>query len=176
VARVYVFMGSDSDLPVMAGCLEALERFGVEYEVHISSAHRVPEKTAEMAQNAASRGVEVIVAGAGSAAHLAGVIASHTPLPVIAVPFSGSALQGVDALYASVQMPRGVPVATVAIDGAFNAGILAVQILGLKDGQLGEKMAAYKEELSRQVQEKDARLQEVGYKQYLEEKGKNSRK
>lgn len=173
MVRVSVLMGSDSDLPVMAGCLEVLERFGIVYEVFISSAHRAPEKTAEIARNAASRGIEVIVAGAGSAAHLAGVIASHTPLPVIAVPFSGSALNGVDALYASVQMPRGVPVATVAIDGAFNAGVLAAQILGIKDPQLREKVAAYKEELSSQVEEKNTRLQELGYRQYLEKKKGN---
>ncbi len=170
MAKVCVLMGSDSDLPVMAACLEALEKFDIDYEVLVSSAHRVPEKTAEIAKNAAARGFEVIVAGAGSAAHLAGVLASHTPLPVIAVPLSGSALNGLDALYASVQMPRGVPVATVAIDGAFNAGVLAAQILGVKDPQLREKMAAYKESLSRQVEEKNERLQALGYKRYLEEK------
>ena len=163
-----VLMGSDSDLPVMAGCLEALESFDIPYEVLISSAHRVPDITAELAKDAASRGIEVIVAGAGSAAHLAGVVASHTPLPVIAVPFSGSALNGLDALYASVQMPRGVPVATVAIDGAFNAGVLAAQILGVKDPQLRKRVKEYKEELSRQVKSKNARLQELGYKKYLE--------
>ncbi len=170
MTRVCVLMGSDSDLPTMAACLEALERFEIPYEVMISSAHRVPEKTAEMAKNAAAKGIEVIVAGAGSAAHLAGVIAAHTPLPVIAVPLSGSALNGLDALYASVQMPRGVPVATVAIDGAFNAGILAVQILASGDPQLRHKVTAYKEELARQVKSKNDRLQEIGYKRYLESK------
>ncbi len=170
MTRVCVLMGSDSDLPVMAGCLEALEKFGVSYEVLISSAHRVPEKTAELARNAVSRGIEVIVAGAGSAAHLAGVLASHTPLPVIAVPLSGSALSGLDALYASVQMPRGVPVATVAVDGAFNAGLLAVQILGSGDPQLRDKMAVYKKELSLEVEAKNAKLREMGYRKYMQEK------
>ncbi len=170
MVKVSVVMGSDSDLKIMSPCLEALEKFGVPFEVLISSAHRLPEKTAEFAGKAASRGVEVIIAGAGAAAHLAGVIAAWTTLPVIAVPLSGSALGGLDALYAMVQMPKGVPVATVAVDGAFNAGILAVQILALQDPVLSEKLKDYKTELAAQVKAKNRRLQELGYRSYLEKK------
>ncbi len=165
--QVSVIMGSDSDLPVMSQCLNALERFQLSYEVLISSAHRLPEETAEIAKNAAARGIEVIIAGAGGAAHLAGVIAALTPLPVIAVPLSSSPLGGLDALYAMVQMPRGIPVATVAVDGAFNAGILAAQIIGVKDPLVRERIIAYKKELANQVKEKNERLQKLGYKKYI---------
>ncbi|NLL57064.1 MAG: 5-(carboxyamino)imidazole ribonucleotide mutase [Firmicutes bacterium] len=165
--QVSVIMGSDSDLPVMSQCLNALERFQLSYEVLISSAHRLPEETAEIARNAAARGIEVIIAGAGGAAHLAGVIAALTPLPVIAVPLSVSPLGGLDALYAMVQMPRGIPVATVAVDGAFNAGILAAQIIGVKDPLVRERIIAYKKELANQVKEKNERLQKLGYKKYI---------
>jgi 5-(carboxyamino)imidazole ribonucleotide mutase len=165
--QVSVIMGSDSDLPVMSQCLNALERFQLSYEVLISSAHRLPEETAEIARNAAARGIEVIIAGAGGAAHLAGVIAALTPLPVIAVPLSASPLGGLDALYAMVQMPRGIPVATVAVDGAFNAGILAAQIIGVKDPLVRERIIAYKKELASQVKEKNERLQKLGYKKYI---------
>lgn len=168
MAKVIVVMGSDSDLKIMQDSLAALDKFGIDYEVLISSAHRVPEETAQIARDAASRGVEVIIAGAGMAAHLAGVVAAHTVLPVIAVPLSGSALSGVDALYAMVQMPRGVPVATVAVDGAFNAGILAAQIIGVGDAAVRGKLEAYKEELATQVKLKNKKLQEVGYRRYLE--------
>ncbi len=167
MAQVCVVMGSDSDLKVMSSCLEALEKFQIAYEVFISSAHRLPGETAELAREAASRGVKTIIAGAGAAAHLAGVIASWTTLPVIAVPLSGSALGGLDALYATVQMPRGIPVATVAVDGAFNAGVLAAQILALQDEELGGRLARYKEELALQVKEKNRRLQDQGYRGYL---------
>jgi len=169
MAKVCVVMGSDSDLKVMSSCLEALEKFQIPFEVRISSAHRLPEETAELARSAASRGVKVFIAGAGAAAHLAGVIAALTTLPVIAVPLSGSALEGLDALYATVQMPKGVPVATVAIDGAFNAGVLAAQILALHDPELSSKLVHYKKELASQVKEKNRRLQELGYRAYLEQ-------
>lgn len=170
MVKVCVVMGSDSDLKVMSSCLEALEKFHILYEVVISSAHRLPDETAELARNAASRGIKVIIAGAGAAAHLAGVIAALTTLPVIAVPLSGSALGGLDALYAMVQMPRGIPVATVAVDGAFNAGILAAQILALQDPELSSKLVSYKKELALQVKEKNRQLQELGYRGYLGQK------
>lgn len=170
MVKVSVVMGSDSDLKIMSPCLEVLEKFAIPFEVLISSAHRLPGETAAFARKAASRGVKVIIAGAGAAAHLAGVIAAWTILPVIAVPLSGSALGGIDALYAMVQMPKGVPVATVAVDGAFNAGILAVQILALQDPALSEKLKDYKTELAAQVQQKNRSLQELGYRGYLEKK------
>lgn len=168
MTKVCVIMGSDSDLKIMQDCLVALEKFDIGYEVLISSAHRLPDETAEIARAAAPRGIEVIIAGAGMAAHLAGVIAALTPLPVIAVPLSGSALGGLDALYAMVQMPRGIPVATVAVDGAFNAGVLAAQIIGVGDPRVREKLLTYKEELAAQVKLKNKKLQEVGYRRYLE--------
>ncbi len=160
-------MGSDSDLPVMSASIKALEEFGISAEMFILSAHRLPDETAAYARGAASRGIEVIIAGAGAAAHLAGATAALTPLPVVAVPLSGSPLGGVDALYAMVQMPRGVPVATVAVDGAYNAGILAAQIIGVKDGQVREKIVQFKEDLARRVKEKNELLQQCGYKKYL---------
>lgn len=166
--KVSVIMGSDSDLKTMQDCLAALEKLEISYEVLISSAHRLPDETADFARNAASRGIKAIVAGAGMAAHLAGVIAALTPLPVIAVPLSGSALNGVDALYAMVQMPRGIPVATVAVDGAFNAGILAAQIIGAGEPELRQKIEAYKKELAEQVKNKNSKLQEIGYRRYLD--------
>ena len=167
MAIVSVVMGSDSDLPVMSLCLKALEEFQIQFEVRISSAHRLPQETAEFARHAAGRGVEVIIAGAGGAAHLAGVIAALTPLPVIAVPISSSPLRGIDALYAMVQMPQGIPVATVAVDGAYNAGLLAAQICAVKDPALRSKIAGYKDELARGVREKNKKLQKSGYRQYL---------
>ena len=173
MAIVSVVMGSDSDLPVMSLCLNALEKFQIPFEVQISSAHRVPEETAEFARRAAGRGIEVIVAGAGGAAHLAGVIAALRPLPVIAVPISSSPLRGIDALYAMVQMPRGIPVATVAVDGAYNAGLLAAQICAVKEPALRIKIADYKNELARGVREKNEKLQKSGYRQYLQYLQKN---
>lgn len=172
MAKVSVVMGSDSDLPVMSACMQALEQFGITYEVLISSAHRLPEDTASFAKNAAERGVEVIIAGAGGAAHLAGAISALTPLPVIGVPLSGSALAGLDALYAVVQMPRGIPVATVAVDGAFNAGILAAQIIGTSDQNTRRRVEHYKEDLAQQVRKKNQRMQQIGFREYLEEKAK----
>jgi 5-(carboxyamino)imidazole ribonucleotide mutase len=159
--QVIIVMGSDSDLPVMQEAAEMLNKFGVNYEIRISSAHRCPERTAEIAASAAKRGVKVIIAGAGMAAHLAGVIAAATILPVIGVPMPGGALNGVDALYSTVQMPAGIPVATVAIGkaGAKNAGILAVQMLALSDAKLAGALVAYKAEMAEEVEKKDAELQ-----------------
>jgi 5-(carboxyamino)imidazole ribonucleotide mutase len=161
-------MGSDSDLPIMKECALALEEFDIPYEVVISSAHRVPEGTAAFARDAAGRGIQVIVAGAGMAAHLAGVIASLTPLPVIGVPIQSGALKGLDSLYAIVQMPPGIPVATVAIDGARNAGILAAQILGVKNPELREKILKFKEQMTEKVVSKNQKLQQTGWRPYLE--------
>lgn len=165
--KVAIIMGSDSDLPIMADTARALEQFDVEYEMIIASAHRHPEKVAEYARSAAENGIKVIVSGAGGAAHLPGVIASMTPLPVIGVPVDIEPLRGVDSLYSIVQMPRGIPVATVTINGAFNAGLLAVQILGLQDNALQNKMLAFKEELAEKVEAKDLRLKEKGWRDYM---------
>ena len=144
-AKIAIFMGSDSDLPIMKGAADFLCEMAIPYEVHISSAHRVPEATAEFAKMAEEKGIEVLIAGAGGAAHLAGVMAAHTILPVIGVPIASGALNGVDALYATVQMPPGIPVATVAVNGAKNAAILAAQILAVKDPTIKENLRSYKE-------------------------------
>jgi phosphoribosylaminoimidazole carboxylase PurE protein len=158
--RVSIVMGSDSDLDVMREAAKVLEEFGIEYEIDVTSAHRSPDRTAEYARKAAARGIRVIIAGAGGAAHLAGVIAAHTSLPVIGVPIPSSSLQGLDSLLATVQMPAGIPVATVAIGkpGATNAGILAVQILGLSSDPLARKLATHKEKLANSVDEKSRKL------------------
>lgn len=160
--HVLIIMGSDSDLPVMQEAALVLEKFGVRYEIRISSAHRSPDRTAEIASQAAARGINVVIAGAGMAAHLAGVIASGTTLPVIGVPMPGGALNGVDALYATVQMPGGIPVATMAIGkaGAKNAGIFAVQILALNDSGLAHMLCEYRRQMAEEVEQKDAALQE----------------
>lgn len=159
--QVLILMGSDSDLSVMEEAARILDEFGVPYEIRISSAHRAPRKTAALAAGAASRGIRAIIAGAGMAAHLAGVVAAETTLPVIAVPMPGGALNGVDALYAMVQMPGGIPVATMAIGkaGAKNAGLFAVQILAVANPALTEKLANYKVRMAAEVEEKDAALQ-----------------
>jgi 5-(carboxyamino)imidazole ribonucleotide mutase len=156
--RVLIVMGSDSDLPVMQEAGRVLADFGVPFEMTVASAHRSPERAATYAREAESRGLRVIIAGAGGAAHLAGAVAAHTALPVIGVPLAGSAVNGLDALLATVQMPAGVPVATVAIGGARNAGLLAVQILATADGGLRERYHAYKDRLAREVEEKAARI------------------
>jgi len=158
---VLIIMGSDSDLPVMEGGAKVLAEFGVPFEMRISSAHRSPQRTAALAAEAAGRGVRVIIAGAGMAAHLAGVIAAETCLPVIGVPIGGGALSGLDALCSTVQMPGGVPVATMSIGaaGAKNAGIFAVQILALSDATLTEKLKAYRGKMAQEVEEKDRQLQ-----------------
>jgi phosphoribosylaminoimidazole carboxylase PurE protein len=157
---VSIVMGSDSDLEIMREAGKALEEFGIAYEIDVTSAHRSPDRTAEYARGAAKRGVRVIIAGAGGAAHLAGVIAAHTTLPVIGVPIPATSLQGMDSLLATVQMPAGIPVATVAIGkpGATNAGILAAQILGVADSAISKKLDAYKEKLARGVDEKSKKL------------------
>ncbi|HEX9023379.1 MAG TPA: 5-(carboxyamino)imidazole ribonucleotide mutase [Geobacteraceae bacterium] len=159
--QVLIMMGSDSDLPVMREATVILDRFGVPWEMRISSAHRSPVRTMALASEAAGRGIRVIIAGAGMAAHLAGVIAAKTTLPVIGVPMPGGALNGVDALYSTVQMPGGIPVATMAIGkpGAKNAGLFAVQVLALTDGGLAEALLAYRREMEREVEGKDAELQ-----------------
>lgn len=156
---VSIVMGSDSDLEIMREAGKALEKFGIAYEIDVTSAHRSPARTAEFASGAAGRGIRVIIAGAGGAAHLAGVIAAHTTLPVIGVPIT-SVLNGLDSLLATVQMPAGIPVATVAIGkaGATNAGILAAQILALSDSQLAKKLDQHKEQLASGVEEKSRKL------------------
>lgn len=159
--RVAILMGSDSDWEVMSAAAKRLDGFGVAYEAHVTSAHRAPDKTAKYAAAAQARGVQVMICGAGAAAHLAGAVAAYTTLPVIGVPLEAGSLRGIDALLATVQMPAGVPVATVAVGkaGADNAAILAVQILALSDVELARKLGVFKVELARQVEEKDARLQ-----------------
>jgi len=159
---VSIVMGSDSDLEIMRETAEALDEFGIPYEIDVTSAHRSPGRTSEFARNAASRGIRVIIAGAGGAAHLAGVIAAETTLPVIGVPIPSTSLQGLDSLLAIVQMPAGIPVATVAIGkpGATNAGILAAQIIGAADAQVAAKLQAYKQKLADGVETKSKKLQE----------------
>lgn len=159
--QVLILMGSDSDLPVMTESANVLKDFGICFEMHISSAHRSPQKTAGLSSGAAARGIKVIIAGAGMAAHLAGVVAAETVLPVIAVPLPGGALNGIDALYAMVQMPGGIPVATMAIGkaGAKNAGLFAVQILSTAAPELVEKLHQYRLQMAEEVAGKDAELQ-----------------
>jgi phosphoribosylaminoimidazole carboxylase PurE protein len=157
---VSIVMGSDSDLEIMREAAKVLEEFSIAYEMDVTSAHRSPDRTADYARKAAGRGVRVIIAGAGGAAHLAGVIAAHTTLPVIGVPIPSTPLQGIDSLLATVQMPAGIPVATVAIGrpGATNAGILAAQIIGVADASIAKKLQAHKEKMARGVEEKSKKL------------------
>ena len=157
---VSIVMGSDSDLEIMREAAKSLDDFGIAYEIDITSAHRSPDRTADYAKNAATRGIRVIIAGAGGAAHLAGVIAAHTTLPVIGVPIPTPSLNGLDSLLATVQMPAGIPVSTVAIGkaGAINAGVLAAQILALSDAGLAKKMTAHKQKLASAVEEKSKKL------------------
>ncbi len=157
--KVMIIAASDSDLEVMCNAGKVLDEFGVEYEMTISSAHRSPERTKELVEKAKNEGIKVIIAGAGLAAHLAGVMAAHFPLPVIGVPLQSGSLEGVDALLATMQMPPGIPVATVAINGAKNAGILAVQILATSDKKLGNKLVEYKKKLAEGVEEKARKLE-----------------
>lgn len=159
--QVLIIMGSDSDWSIMEKTIITLREFGVGYEVHVASAHRTTDRALSLARDAYEEGFEVIIAGAGAAAHLPGVLAAVTPLPVIGVPINATALQGLDALYAMVQMPSGIPVATVAIDGAKNAAILAVQILGVKEGALRQKLLAYKEKMAVEVATKDEKIQNL---------------
>ena len=157
---VSIVMGSDSDLEIMREAGKALEEFGIPYEIDVTSAHRSPDRTADYARKAAGRGIRVIIAGAGGAAHLAGVIAAHTVLPVIGVPIPSTSLNGMDSLLATVQMPAGIPVATVAIGkpGATNAGILAAQIIAQAEASIAKKLEAHKEKLARGVEEKSKKL------------------
>ncbi|MDZ8241536.1 MAG: 5-(carboxyamino)imidazole ribonucleotide mutase [Nostoc sp. ChiQUE01a] len=164
---VGIIMGSDSDLPTMKEAIAICDEFGVENEVAIVSAHRTPERMVEYAKLAHQRGIKVIIAGAGGAAHLPGMVASLTPLPVIGVPVPTRNLQGLDSLYSIVQMPGGIPVATVAIGNAKNAGLLAVQILATAQPELLEKVQKYRQTLSESVVAKQAKLEKLGYKQYL---------
>lgn len=162
-------MGSDSDLPTMEKAIAVCEDFAVPHEVAIISAHRTPERMVDYAKNAPKRGLKVIIAGAGGAAHLPGMVASLTPLPVIGVPVTTRQLNGVDSLYSIVQMPRGIPVATVAIGNAQNAGLLAVQILGASDLQLQQKIEHYRQNLCQSVLDKQEQLDKLGYQSYLSE-------
>lgn len=164
-----IIMGSDSDLPTMQKAIAVCEDFNVSYEVAIVSAHRTPERMVNYAQQAHLRGLKVIIAGAGGAAHLPGMVAALTPLPVIGVPVASRQLQGIDSLYSIVQMPAGIPVATVAIGNAQNAGLLAVQILGSHQPELLEKVLHYRQSLKEMVLEKQAKLDQLGYQQYLQE-------
>jgi len=164
---VGIIMGSDSDLPVMQEAAKILEEFDVFYEITIVSAHRTPQRMFEYAQNAQKRGLKVIIAGAGGSAHLPGMTASLTCLPVIGVPVLTKSLNGVDSLYSIVQMPPGVPVATVAINGAKNAGLLAIEILAVTDKKLAEKLKIYKKNLLLQVEEKNKKLASLGLVKYL---------
>jgi 5-(carboxyamino)imidazole ribonucleotide mutase len=156
--KAAIVMGSDSDYPVLDEGIGLLKKFGVRTEVFVCSAHRTPERAAEIAKNADKNGFGVIIAAAGKAAHLPGVLAAYTPLPVIGLPIKSSTLDGLDSLLSIVQMPNGVPVATVAINGAVNAALLAVQILSLKYGMLKERLIEYKAEMARAVEEKDKAL------------------
>lgn len=158
--KVAVIMGSDSDFPTVSGAIKTLDQYGVPFEVHIMSAHRTPQEAAEFSANARANGFGVIIAAAGKAAHLAGVLAAHTTIPVIGIPIKSSTLDGLDALLATVQMPKGIPVATVAIDGSDNAAILAVQILALSDDTLAEKLAQEKINMKDGVAKKDEAIQQ----------------
>ena len=160
-------MGSDSDLPVMQEAAKVLEDFGVPYEISVVSAHRTPDKLVEYGMSAQKRGLKVIIAGAGGAAHLPGMTASMTTLPVIGVPVKTKTIDGLDSLLSIAQMPPGVPVATVAVNGAKNAGLLALQILALSDKNLEKKLAAYKKSMSSEVKIKSSKLLKIGYKKYL---------
>jgi len=167
--KVGIIMGSDSDLPVMKEAAVILDQLEIPYEISIVSAHRTPQRLAEYATEAADRGIEVIIAGAGGAAHLPGMVAAFTYLPVIGVPVQSKSMSGVDSLYSIVQMPPGVPVATVAINGARNAGILAAQILGVADASIKHRVNAFKASMREEVETKAAKLEAGGWKQYLGE-------
>ena len=166
MAKVGIVMGSDSDMPVMSKAADILEQLGVDYEMTIISAHREPDVFFEYAKSAESRGFKVIIAGAGMAAHLPGMCAAIFPMPVIGIPMHTTSLGGRDSLYSIVQMPSGIPVATVAIGSGVNAALLAAKILAVSDGELLQKLKDYSRELKEQVQAKDAKLKEAGYKNY----------
>ena len=164
---VAIVMGSDSDLPIMKDAAKILEEFGISYEVKVLSVHRTPNKALEYAESLKTRNVKVVIGGAGGAAHLPGVFAAIVPVPVIGVPIHTKTLSGVDSLYSIVQMPSGIPVATVAINGAKNAGILAATILGTGNEEIRNKIVKYKESLAEAVLKKDEKLQDLGYEEYL---------
>ncbi len=166
MAQVGIVMGSDSDMPVMAKAADILDKLGISYEMNIISAHREPEEFFKYANEAESKGFKVIIAGAGMAAHLPGMCAAIFPLPVIGIPMHTTSLGGRDSLYSIVQMPSGIPVATVAINGGANAGILAAKILAVSDPALLQKLKEYKEELKESVVAKDEKLQQTGYRNY----------
>lgn len=168
MAKVGIVMGSDSDMPVMAKAADVLEELGISYEMTVISAHREPDVFFAYAKGAEEKGFKVIIAGAGMAAHLPGMCAAIFPMPVIGVPMHTSSLGGRDSLYSIVQMPSGIPVATVAINGGANAALLAARILAVSDEELLRKLKEYSENLKKQVQAKDARLQEQGYRAYLD--------
>ncbi|MBE9019558.1 5-(carboxyamino)imidazole ribonucleotide mutase [Chroococcidiopsidales cyanobacterium LEGE 13417] len=165
--QIGIIMGSDSDLPTMQDAIAVCEEFALAVEVAIVSAHRTPERMVEYAQSAHQRGLKVIIAGAGGAAHLPGMVAALTPLPVIGVPVASRHLQGLDSLYSIVQMPAGIPVATVAIGNAKNAGLLAVQILAAHQPDLLTKVQQYRQSLANTVMEKQAKLEQIGYQKYI---------
>lgn len=166
--KVGIIMGSDSDLPVMQEAAAILDKFNVEYELTIVSAHRTPDRLVDYGKNAHLRGIGVIIAGAGGAAHLPGMIAAFTHLPVIGVPVKSSNMSGLDSLYSIVQMPPGVPVATVAINGSKNAGILAAQILGISNQTIANEVMSFKNEMNQEVLNKATTVEEIGYQQYLD--------
>ena len=167
--KIGIIMGSDSDLPVMKEAAEFLDEMGIEYELTIVSAHRTPKRLYEYSESAKNRGLSVIIAGAGGSAHLPGMVASITTLPVIGVPIKSKAMSGIDSLYSIVQMPAGIPVATVAINGAKNAGILAASILSVNDKKIAEKLRVYKDGLNITVIEKAEKLERIGHEEYLSE-------
>ena len=170
MAKVGIVMGSDSDMPIMAKAADILEELGIDYEMTIISAHREPDVFFEYAKTAEEKGFKVIIAGAGMAAHLPGMCAAIFPRPVIGIPMHTTSLGGRDSLYSIVQMPSGIPVATVAINGGTNAGLLAAKILATSDEALLGRLKAYSEKMKSQVEAKDARLKEIGYKEYMKEK------
>ena len=167
MAKVGIVMGSDSDMPVMAKAAEILDKFGIDDEMTIISAHREPDIFFEWAKSAEEKGIKVIIAGAGKAAHLPGMCAALFPMPVVGIPMKTSDLGGVDSLYSIVQMPSGIPVATVAINGGANAGILAAKILATSDAKLLAKLKSYSEEMKNDVVKKADKLESIGYKEYL---------
>ena len=170
MAKVGIVMGSDSDMPIMAQAADFLDKMGIDYEMTIISAHREPDIFFNYAKSAEEKGFKVIIAGAGKAAHLPGMCAALFPMPVIGIPMKTSDLGGVDSLYSIVQMPSGIPVATVAINGGKNAGILAAKILATSDPELLAKLKAYSEEMKNDVVGKDEKLQKLGHKEYLAQK------
>lgn len=170
MAKVGIVMGSDSDMPIMAKAADVLEELGIDYEMTIISAHREPDVFFEYAKTAEEKGFKVIIAGAGMAAHLPGMCAAIFPMPVIGIPMHTTSLGGRDSLYSIVQMPSGIPVATVAINGGANAALLAAKMLAISDSELLSKLKAYSARLKTQVENKDKKLKEIGYKEYLKNK------